>query len=466
MVDGDVVFVDGSGVDLAGAGDFAGGFIVLFFPVGDPAGEASDGEHDGEHIGGDADGAQDDAAVEVNVGVEFAVDEVLVFEGLFFEVAGDVEEGVEDVEFGENAVGHIFEEFGAGVVIFVDAVAEAHEADAGAFLLGHFDIFFGGETAVVNLAEHFEDFDIGTAVEGAPEGADAGGDGGEEVGFAGADHADGAGGAILFVVGMEDEDEVEGVFDFGVNEMALVGHGEHHVEEVGAVAEGGVGVGVGKAADAAVGVGGDGADFGDEACGGFFKEDVIGGGGEFLVKAAEGVDHGGHDGHGRGIGGEAFEVMLHAFVEVGGGGEAGAEARELIAGGEAAEDQEPGDFDEVGCCGKFFNGDAAVAEDAGVAVNVGDGGLAGAGVAVALIERDVSGVGAEFGDIDSAFAFGARDDGVFVGFAIDNNLYSSGHEIRKTFLLVLSPTGGSVPHICEKIEWRGSVFKGDIFGEL
>ena len=43
------------------------------------------------------------------------------------------------------------------------------------------------------------------AVEGAPKGADVGGDGGVEVGAGGADDADGGGGGVLAVVGVEEK---------------------------------------------------------------------------------------------------------------------------------------------------------------------------------------------------------------------------------------------------------------------
>jgi hypothetical protein len=137
------------------------------------------------------------------------------------------------------------------------------------------------------------------------------------------------------------------------------------------------------------------------------------------VETGEGVDHGGEHGHGRSVDGEGFEVVLEAFVEMGVAGEAFAEAAELVGSGEAAEDEELGGFDEGGFLGEFFDGIAAVAEDAFFAVDEGDGAGAAAGVSIGGVEGDEAGFGAEFGDIDGLLAFGSDDDGELVGFAVD-----------------------------------------------
>ena len=171
----DVVADGGAGVDLTGSVDAAGVVIALFAPVSEPAWESAKGEHDGEHICGDAHGAIEDTAVEVDVGVEFSGDEVIVFEGNFFEVAGDFEEWVGDAEFVEDLFGHFAEDGGAGVKVFVDAVAKSHESEGAVFVFGHSDVFLVVATVVVNELKHFKDGLVGTAVEGAPEGADTGG---------------------------------------------------------------------------------------------------------------------------------------------------------------------------------------------------------------------------------------------------------------------------------------------------
>ena len=87
-----------------------------------------------------------------------------------------------------------------------------------------------------------------------------------------------------------------------------------------------------------------------------------------------------------------------------------AELVELGLVGQAAEDQEPGGLDEGRALGELLDGDAAVAEDALLAVDEGDLARAGAGVAEAGVERDQAGLGAELGDVDGQLAFGPLDD--------------------------------------------------------
>lgn len=119
-----------------------------------------------------------------------------------------------------------------------------------------------------------------------------------------------------------------------------------------------------------------------------------------------------------GGGGEALEVEFHGLVDHLVVGEEVGEAAELVAGGEFAVDDEVGGLDEGGVLGDLFDGDAAVAEDAFFAVYEGDGALAGAGVGVAVIEGDETGLGAELGDVEGQLAFGSAEHGELVGLAI------------------------------------------------
>jgi hypothetical protein len=61
--------------------------------------------------------------------------------------------------------------------------------------------------------------------------------------------------------------------------------------------------------------------------------------------------------------------------------------------------------------GEFLDRVAAIAENARVAVDEGDRALAGAGVRVARVHRDVAGLVAELADVDRALALAPDDDG-------------------------------------------------------
>jgi hypothetical protein len=72
--------------------------------------------------------------------------------------------------------------------------------------------------------------------------------------------------------------------------------------------------------------------------------------------------------------------------------------------------QQPHDLDEVTARGELFDRVAGVTQDALLAVEEGDGALAGAGVRVAGVEGDVARLRAELRDVDRALAFGADHD--------------------------------------------------------
>ena len=111
------------------------------------------------------------------------------------------------------------------------------------------------------------------------------------------------------------------------------------------------------------------------------------------VEAGQGVDHRREHRHRRGVDGEALEVVLERLVQRGVARQPLAEPVELGLVGQPAEDQEPGGLDEGGVLGELLDGDAAVAEDALLAVDEGDRARAGAGVAEAGVEGDQAGLG-------------------------------------------------------------------------
>ena len=79
----------------------------------------------------------------------------------------------------------------ARVVVLVDAVAEAHQLDAGLLVLDPLHERVDVAAVVVDALEHLEHCLVGAAVQRAEESVDTGGDRGEQVGVARADHAHG-----------------------------------------------------------------------------------------------------------------------------------------------------------------------------------------------------------------------------------------------------------------------------------
>ena len=119
----------------------------------------------------------------------------------------------------------------ARIVVLVDAVAEAHQADAVDLVLHLVDVL----ADIVDRADflqHVQRRFVGAAVGGAPEAGDAGGDAGERVGARRAGEAHGRGRGVLLVVGVQDEDAVHRARQHRIDLIVLGRNGEAHAQEV------------------------------------------------------------------------------------------------------------------------------------------------------------------------------------------------------------------------------------------
>ncbi|MNV84244.1 hypothetical protein D3C71_1781050 [compost metagenome] len=103
----------------------------MLVQLGDPADGTGQGEHAGEDVHGNAHGALHDAGVEVDVRVELALHEVVVFQGDLLDGLGQGEQRVVfQAQFGQHFVAGFLHQRGARVVVLVHAVAKAHQLDA------------------------------------------------------------------------------------------------------------------------------------------------------------------------------------------------------------------------------------------------------------------------------------------------------------------------------------------------
>ena len=399
-------------VNLARTVDFALRVVVHFLPVGDPAGQAADGEHHGKHVRRDAHGAVEDARVEVYVRVELARDEVVVLEGGFFELDGDIQERVVHVFALEHLVHKLLEHLGARVIALVHAVAKARKAERVVLVFSLVHHLLDGHAALLDAEERFEHGLVCTAVERAPKGTDAGADTRVKVRLRAAHHTHRRRGAVLLVVGMHDEERVERLFHDRVRVVRACLTAEHHIQEVTAVAAFRFRVHERFADARLVGEGGDGADLGDKARGRKFEcaRDV------FVVVEARGEKaHGVHDGTQnahrvrarRHFAEEVQQVLVQKRIL----GEERAEMPELFRSREVAVNQEPRRLGECRLLGEIFDGVASVTENAFFAIHVGDGALGAACVQVAVIKRDQSRFLAEGTDVETVFVLGAFNHG-------------------------------------------------------
>jgi len=167
----------------------------------------------------------------------------------------------------------------------------------------------------VNSFQHLDHLDVGTPVQRSPQRTDSGRAGGEQIGFRRADRADRRGAAVLFVVGVQDEDQVQGVLDLRSHDVLLVGNGKHHVQKVGAVTHLRVGVDERQAARPAVGKRRDRADLANQPCGGRRQGFRVLQGEESLMVTRQVAQCRRQNRHRRSVDGNVIEVVLQAFVQ-------------------------------------------------------------------------------------------------------------------------------------------------------
>ena len=404
----------GPDIDLARALQLEARILVSLLPVGDPTGKASQREHDGEHVLGNAHGAQDDAAVEVDVRIEIAGDEKLVPQRQILHLERDIHERILDVQRLEDAVAGLLDDRRARVVVLVDAVTEAVEQILALGVLDLLDALPRRDTARHHLLEHLDGHLVGTAVQRPPERADAGRDGGVEIHSRAADQPHGGRRAVLLVVGMQDQEHAERLDNHRINLVRMHRRVEHHVQEVGAIAQIVPRVDKGLADRLLVGEGRDRAQFREQAC----RRDVdrllaliapvLR---EFGVEGRERDHHGRENRHRVGAVGKAVEEVAHVLVEHRVTVQQQRPFLALLRIRHLAVDQQVGHLDKARLGGQFLDRITAVAQNALLAIQIGDGAGARAGVLVAVVKRHGPGLLAQGRDIDGLLAFAALEDG-------------------------------------------------------
>ena len=128
----------------------------------------------------------------------------------------------------QHRVTHLLHDLGARIVVLVDAMAEAHQADFAVLVLHLLDEV-RNLVDRADLGQHRQRRLVGAAMGRSPQAGDAGGDAGERIGAGGAGDPHRRGRGVLLVVGMQDEDLVERVGQHRIDLVFLAGHREAHV---------------------------------------------------------------------------------------------------------------------------------------------------------------------------------------------------------------------------------------------
>ena len=386
-----VVALGVTGVDLARAADLVR-LAVHLPPVGDPPGQPAQGEQHGEHPRREAHGPVDHAGVVVDVRVQLALDEEVVGQRDLLELLGDLQQRVLDAELAEDLVGLLLDDAGARIVVLVDPVPEAHELHAVLAVLDLLDECLDVVVAVADLREHLQNGLVGSAVQRTPEGVDAAGYRREQVGLRRADEPHCRRRAVLLVVGVQDEQHVEGPHDLRVDLVGLGRQSERHPQEVLDQGQRVVRVQERLPLGLLVRVRRDRRQLGQQPDGGQLHLAGIERIQRVLVVGAQRVDRAGQHRHRMGIAREPVEEALEVLVQQGVPLNLGGELLELIRRRQLPEDQQVADLDESRLLRQLLDRVAPVPQDARVAIDVRDGALGGRRVDEATVESRVAGL--------------------------------------------------------------------------
>ena len=134
-----------------------------------------------------------------------------------------------------------------------------------------------------------------------------------------------------------------------------------------------------------------------------------------MIERGQRADGRDHDGHRMGVAAEALEEAGHLLVNHGVMDHAVVEIFLLRLGGKFPVQQQIAGLEEVALFGELLDRIAAVFQDAGVAVDIGDLRLAAAGGGEAGVVGEHPGLAVELGDVDDIRPHRAAQDREIVG---------------------------------------------------
>jgi hypothetical protein len=215
---------------------------------------------------------------------------------------------------------------------------------------------------------------VGAAVQRPVQRRHARGHRGVGVDVGGANAAHSAGGAVLLVVGVEDEQHVQCVLQPRVGLVFELGDLVDHRKEVARVAQVVVRIDVRHAAVVAIGERRQRGHLGQEPDDLEVARVVVLDRRRLGVEGGEGADGGEQHPHGVRVVAEPLHELLDVLVDEGVDGDEVIPLVQLLLRGQLAVDEQVGDLEVAGLLGQLLDRVAAVLQDALVAIDVGNGG--------------------------------------------------------------------------------------------
>ena len=211
-------------------------------------------------------------------------------------------------------IGHLFDNSGARVIRFVNPVSEPHQT-----AFSPFDFLDKVRDVLLapDLSQHAQHSLVRAAVEGAVQGGGCSCDRGIGIRVGASRAAHHVGAAILFVVGVENEQHLQGAFENRVGPVLQLGHLEERVEKIPGVAQVIVGIGKRETHTVPVAKGGDRGHFGNETenllaprlC----VEDILG----FRIERGQRAHDAQQHPHGMRVVAETVDKLLDVFMQQG-----------------------------------------------------------------------------------------------------------------------------------------------------
>ena len=134
-------------------------------------------------------------------------------------------------QLGQQLVARCFDDRRARIVVLINAMAEAHQAEAALLIFGHVDVLLHVAAVGQDGFEHFDAGLVGPAVQRSPQAQMPAEIEANRLASRRADHAHRRRAAILFVIGMHDQQQVQRFDKVGVDLVRLARHREHHLQE-------------------------------------------------------------------------------------------------------------------------------------------------------------------------------------------------------------------------------------------
>ena len=246
--------------------------------------------------------------------------------------------------------------------------------------------------------------------------------------------------SILLMISMENENPVHRTFDHRIDFIRFCRHTEGHAEEVAGIGQAVVRIDEGLADRIFIGPGGNRRHFGDQTMAGNHPMRRILHIGAVMIKGAECADHTAHDRHGMRIAAEAGKQLPQLLMQHCVARNRPAELFEFLAVRQFTIQQEIADFHEVGLLGQLTDRVTAVKQNALIAIDERQAGLATRRGLEARIECEHVRLAVERADIEDVWPLGALQHGKLMGLALQVQLGDVVHAIlRISYPLVSSP---------------------------